>query len=80
MQLFGAYRNKSIDNHEQTTIKGVLHMDKKHLTTNQGVPVFDNQNSLTVGRRGPVLLQDVQFIEKMAHFDRWQMVSKYSEQ
>jgi catalase len=45
-------------------------MDKKHLTTNQGVPVSDNQNSLTVGERGPVLLQDVHFIEKMAHFDR----------
>jgi len=43
---------------------------KKHLTTDQGVPVADNQNSLTVGERGPVLLQDVQFIEKMAHFDR----------
>ena len=45
-------------------------MEEKHLTTNQGVPVTDNQNSLTVGQRGPVLLQDVQFIEKMAHFDR----------
>jgi len=45
-------------------------MEEKHLTTNQGVPVTDNQNSLTVGQRGPILLQDVQFIEKMAHFDR----------
>ncbi|MEA3293796.1 MAG: catalase [Euryarchaeota archaeon] len=44
--------------------------EKKVLTTNQGVPVSDNQNSQTVGERGPVLLQDVQFIEKMAHFDR----------
>jgi catalase len=42
----------------------------KHLTTNQGVPISDNQNSLTAGERGPVLLQDVHFIEKMAHFDR----------
>jgi catalase len=42
----------------------------KHLTTNQGVPVSDNQNSLTVGERGPVLLQDVHLIEKLAHFDR----------
>jgi catalase len=45
-------------------------MKKRRLTTDQGVPVTDNQNSLTVGIRGPVLLQDVQFIEKMAHFDR----------
>ena len=44
--------------------------EKKQLTTNQGVPISDNQNSLTIGERGPVLLQDVQFIEKMAHFDR----------
>ena len=45
-------------------------MNEKHLTTNQGVPISDNQNSLTAGERGPVLLQDVHFIEKMAHFDR----------
>jgi catalase len=45
-------------------------MKEKHLTTNQGVPVSDNQNSLTVGERGPVLLQDVHLIEKLAHFDR----------
>jgi catalase len=44
--------------------------EKKQLTSNQGVLITDNQNSLTVGERGPVLLQDVQFIEKMAHFDR----------
>src|SRR4030066_2271075 len=45
-------------------------MKEKHLTTNQGVPVADNQNSLTAGERGPVLLQDVHLIEKLAHFDR----------
>ncbi len=45
-------------------------MKEKHLTTNQGVPVSDNQNSLTIGERGPVLLQDVHLIEKLAHFDR----------
>jgi len=45
-------------------------MKEKHLTTNQAVLISDNQNSLTVGERGPVLLQDVEFIEKMAHFDR----------
>ena len=44
--------------------------EKKVLTTNQGVPVSDNQNSETAGERGPVLLQDVRFIEKIAHFDR----------
>jgi catalase len=43
---------------------------EKKLTTNQGVPVSNNQSSLTVGERGPVLLQDVHLIEKLAHFDR----------
>lgn len=43
---------------------------KKYLTASQGVTIPDNQNSLTVGQRGPVLLQDVHLIEKMAHFDR----------
>ena len=45
-------------------------MAKKTLTTNQAVPVADNQNSLTTGQRGPVLIQDVHLIEKLAHFDR----------
>lgn len=45
-------------------------MKEKYLTTNQGAPIYNNQNSLTIGERGPILLQDVQFIEKMAHFDR----------
>jgi catalase len=51
-------------------MEDVCIMKDKHLTTNQGVPVADNQNSLTVGERGPVLLQDVHLIEKLAHFDR----------
>ncbi len=40
------------------------------LTTSFGAPVPDNQNILTAGPRGPALLQDVWFLEKMAHFDR----------
>src|ERR1700690_145977 len=39
------------------------------LTTNQGVPIADNQNSLKVGGRGPVLLQDFIMREKITHFD-----------
>lgn len=39
------------------------------LTTNQGVPIADNQNSLKVGERGPVLLQDFILREKIMHFD-----------
>lgn len=44
--------------------------DKKKLTTAFGCPVSDNQNSMTAGPRGPVLLQDVWLLEKLAHFDR----------
>lgn len=44
--------------------------EKKKLTNNVGAPVVDNQNVLTAGPRGPQLLQDVWFLEKLAHFDR----------
>jgi len=40
------------------------------LTTEAGAPVVDNQNSMTAGPRGPMLLQDVWYLEKLAHFDR----------
>ena len=39
------------------------------LTTNQGTPVSDNQNSLRAGLRGPTLLEDFIFREKITHFD-----------
>ena len=39
------------------------------LTTQQGVPVADDQNSLRVGERGPTLLEDFHFREKIFHFD-----------
>ena len=39
------------------------------LTTNHGVPVSDNQNSLRAGRRGPSLLEDFVLREKIQHFD-----------
>ncbi|AZS17722.1 catalase [Paenibacillus lutimineralis] len=40
------------------------------LTTNQGAPVGDNQNSRTAGQRGPTLLEDYHLLEKLGHFDR----------
>src|SRR5271156_1859131 len=40
------------------------------LTTSAGNPVADNQNSLSAGPRGPLLLQDYQLIEKLAHQNR----------
>ena len=45
-------------------------MPKKILTTTGGRPVPDNQNSVTAGPRGPVLLQDYHLIEKLAHQNR----------
>lgn len=45
-------------------------MKKKGLTTAAGAPVVDNNNVMTAGKRGPMLLQDIWFLEKLAHFDR----------
>ncbi|WP_368929090.1 catalase [Mixta calida] len=45
-------------------------MSKKGLTTASGAPVAHNNNSMSAGRRGPLLLQDVWLLEKLAHFDR----------
>jgi catalase len=45
-------------------------MNDPKLTTNFGAPLADNDNSLVAGARGPVLLQDFQLVEKLAHFDR----------
>ncbi|AXN38541.1 catalase [Peribacillus butanolivorans] len=44
--------------------------NKTNLTTSWGAPVGDNQNSITAGQRGPVLIQDVHLLEKLAHFNR----------
>src|SRR6201999_4353463 len=40
------------------------------ITTSSGAPVADNQNSLTAGPFGPVLIQDFQLLEKLAHQNR----------
>jgi catalase len=44
--------------------------DRPVLTNRQGHPVHDNQNSRTVGARGPATLENYQFLEKISHFDR----------
>jgi hypothetical protein len=43
---------------------------KKKLTTASGIPYAENENSMTAGPRGPILLQDFILHEKMAHFNR----------
>lgn len=45
-------------------------MDKKRLTSENGKPIADNQNIQTADVRGPAMLQDVWYLEKLAHFDR----------
>jgi catalase len=48
-----------------------MNTDKKPImTTSNGAPVDDNQNSLTAGWDGPILIQDFHLIDKLAHFDR----------
>src|SRR5689334_2837419 len=73
--------DKSLQNKHNSTTKestqtakgGELHqrVDGKHamLTTNQGLGISDNQNSLKANPRGPVLLEDFILREKLTHFD-----------
>ncbi len=51
-------------------MKTTMAKGKKILTNNFGTPVDDDQNSLSAGTPGPVLIQDVHLLEKLAHFDR----------
>jgi catalase len=57
----------------QRAVGGELHetagAEHSTLTTNQGVAISDNQNSLRANRRGPTLLEDFVLREKITHFD-----------
>ncbi len=44
--------------------------NKKRYTTAFGIPVDNDQNSKSAGKRGPLLMQDVHLLEKLGHFDR----------
>jgi len=59
----GRYVGKAGDTHQQAT------GSTKKLTTNQGVTIADNQNSLKAHARGPVMLEDMILREKINHFD-----------
>ncbi|MBU2089537.1 MAG: catalase, partial [Alphaproteobacteria bacterium] len=43
---------------------------RKTMTTTGGNPIPDNQNSMSAGPRGPLLMQDYQLLEKLAHQNR----------
>ena len=57
----------------ETGAGGETHQTAGHghpsLTTQQGVPVSDDQNTLRIGERGPAALEDFHFREKIFHFD-----------
>jgi catalase len=55
-------KQKQLDEHREES-------DGAALTTSQGVKVSDTDNSLTAGARGPTLMEDFHFREKMMHFD-----------
>ncbi len=76
VRLAGAKTRTNRSGAEPTTIEGdggEIHQVAggaiDPLTTNQGIPVSDNQNQLTAGPRGPVLLEDFVLREKIFHFD-----------
>lgn len=55
---------------QETTQGTVNAATPQRLTADNGRPVADNQNVQTAGQRGPMVLQDPWFLEKLAHFDR----------
>ncbi|MBP9928096.1 MAG: catalase [Rhodoferax sp.] len=57
--------NAAIDSLDRVRVDS----SERHLTTNQGVKISDNQNSLKLGLRGPALLEDFVLREKLTHFD-----------
>jgi catalase len=68
--------DRSATIHDQKLVRGnggELHQiaggDTEVLTTAQGGPVADDQNTLKVGQRGPTLIEDFHFREKIFHFD-----------
>jgi len=54
---------------EETKIQSMINKADL-LTTSAGNPIADNQNSITAGARGPLLMQDYQLLEKLAHQNR----------
>lgn len=65
---FDTDRGNGGETHQHVPGKG-SHGAEGHLTTNQGIRVSDNQNSLKSGSRGPTLLEDFVLREKIFHFD-----------
>jgi catalase len=61
--------SEKADEKSKSLVSHTVPADEGKLTTNQGTRIEDNQNSLKVGPRGPTLMEDFIFREKMTHFD-----------
>lgn len=59
----------SIDRKEQQLNAFKVNNDGKKMTTNQGVKISNDEDSLKAGLRGPTLMEDFHFREKLTHFD-----------
>src|ERR1700751_918576 len=57
------------ETHETAELHQTAGKEVPVLTPQQGVPVSDDQNTLRIGPRGPALLEDLHFREKIFHFD-----------
>src|SRR5450759_4409210 len=66
---FETSTGKGGETHQHVPKKGPHSKPDAHLTTNQGIRVSANQNSLRAGARGPTLLEDFVLREKIFHFD-----------
>ena len=69
-------KRKAVRLSDQSVVRGEggeIHQnaggDVPQLTTQQGIPASDDQNTLKVGSRGPAALEDFHFREKIFHFD-----------
>jgi catalase len=61
---------KKVDNSKTNDLaKNTVNGQDKFLTTNQGLRINDDQNTLKSGERGATLLEDFQLREKITHFD-----------
>jgi len=57
-------------NFDKTNNYRIMAEKKKKLTSTSGRPIADNQDVKTAGKRGPMLMEDYWFLEKLSHFDR----------
>ncbi|MBV8376257.1 MAG: catalase, partial [Verrucomicrobia bacterium] len=70
MSTNDGYDSKPQETEKDKDLKKNQQQPGEHLTTNQGLQVTDDQNSLRAGARGPTLLEDFHLREKITHFDQ----------